>query len=41
MFEIKLYSNTAETNRVDKTNFLTLKATLQGNLKEKTSIYMV
>lgn len=38
MFEIKLYSNTAETNRVDKTNFLTLKATLQGNLKEKTSI---
>lgn len=36
--DIVLYTNTAETNRVDKTNFLTTIATLKGTLRESTSI---
>ena len=36
--DLVLYTNTAESNRVDKTNFLTTIATLKGTLRESTSI---
>lgn len=38
MLTIKLYNCTAENNRVDKTNFLTLVETITGTLRESTSI---
>lgn len=37
-FEISFYNNTAETNRVDKTNYLTLINQVNGNLREETSL---
>ena len=37
-FEIDFYNNTAETNRVDKTNYLTLINQVNGNLREETSL---
>lgn len=37
-FDINLYDNTAEPNRVDKTSYLTAVATLSGALREQTSI---
>ena len=37
-FEISFYNNTAETNRVDKTNYLTLISQINGNLREETSL---
>ena len=37
-FEISFYNNTAETNRVDKTNYLTLVSIMNGNLREETSL---
>ena len=37
-FIIKLYKNTAEKKRVDKTNYLTLVHTVSGALREETSI---
>lgn len=38
MFEIKTYQNTAESNRVDKTLYLTTVGTISGTLRESTSI---
>ena len=38
MFSIKLYVNATESNRVDKSNYLTLFDTISGTLKETTSI---
>lgn len=35
---IKLYSNNSDINRVDKTSFIVLKKSLEGTLKEETSI---
>lgn len=35
---IKLYSNSSDINRVDKTSFIVLKKSLEGTLKEETSI---
>ena len=37
-FVITFYNNTAETNRVDKTNYLTLVSEISGNLREETSL---
>ena len=37
-FNINLYQNTAEGNRVDKTNYLTQVGTLSGVLREESSI---
>lgn len=37
-FEIDLYQNTAERNRVDKINYLTLQGTLQGALRGECSL---
>lgn len=37
-FNIELYHNTAEPNRVDKTSYLTLVQTLAGALREECSI---
>lgn len=37
-FEISFYKNTAETNRVDKTNYLTLINQINGTLREETSL---
>lgn len=37
-FNINTYKNSAESNRVDKTNYLTSNGTLQGVLREQTSI---
>ena len=37
-FEISFYNNTAETNRVNKTNYLTLVSIMNGNLREETSL---
>ena len=37
-FEISFYNNTAETNRVDKTNYLTFVSIMNGNLREETSL---
>lgn len=38
VFELKLYQSTAEPNRVNKTSYLTLVNTLQGALRNYTSI---
>lgn len=38
VFELKLYQSTAEPNRVNKTSYLTLVKTLQGALRNYTSI---
>lgn len=35
---IKLYSNNSDTNRVDKTSFIVEKMTLNGTLREETSV---
>ena len=37
-FSVNLYKNTAENNRVDKTNFLTSVGEVSGYLREETSI---
>lgn len=37
-FDINLYQNTAEGNRVDKTNYLTQVGTISGALRSSTSI---
>lgn len=37
-FDIKLYQNTAENHRVDKTDYLTLVGTISGTLREETSV---
>ena len=37
-FVITFYNNTAETNRVDKTNYLTLVSEISGNLREETPL---
>lgn len=37
-FEISFYNNTAEHNRVDKTNYLTLVSEINGTLREETSL---
>lgn len=38
VFELKLYQSTAEPNRVNKTSYLTLVNTIQGALRNYTSI---
>ena len=35
---IKLYSSNSDINRVDKTSFIVLKKSLEGTLKEETSV---
>lgn len=37
-FNINLYTNTAEANRVDKSNYLTLVRTLRGVMRESSSV---
>lgn len=37
-FSIQFYNNSAEPNRVDKTNFITLTNTLNGTLRDECSL---